>query len=156
MLTLETKLGDAIQALASASTVVDVTAIVRVAARALTDADGVTFVLREGDQVYYADENAIGPLWKGRRFPMSACVSGWVIARGTAVAIPDVYADARVPQQAYRPTFVRSMAMVPVRTGDTIAAIGAYWASRHEATAQELRILEVLAEASGRALARLS
>ena len=56
-----------------------VTAIVAGAARELTGADGATFVLREGEQCYYADEDAIAPLWKGRRFPLSACISGWVM-----------------------------------------------------------------------------
>ena len=51
-------------------------ALVRHAARELTGADGATFVLRDGDQCHYRDEEAIGPLWKGQRFPMSACVSG--------------------------------------------------------------------------------
>jgi hypothetical protein len=35
----------------------------------------VTFVLREGDLCYYAEEDAISPLWKGKRFPMAACIS---------------------------------------------------------------------------------
>ena len=42
----------------------DVIGVVRVAARNLTGADGTTFILREGEQVYYAEENAIAPLWK--------------------------------------------------------------------------------------------
>lgn len=28
------------------------------------------------DLCFYPDENAIGPLWKRLRFPMSACISG--------------------------------------------------------------------------------
>jgi hypothetical protein len=40
--------------------------------------DGVS-PIRDGDHCYYADENAISPLWKGRRFPLSACISGWVM-----------------------------------------------------------------------------
>src|SRR5262245_15340722 len=46
----------------------------RKAARELTGADGVTIVLRSGNDCYYADEDAIAPLWKGRRFPLEACV----------------------------------------------------------------------------------
>jgi signal transduction histidine kinase len=61
------------------------------------------------------------------------------------VAIEDIYADARIPHDAYRPTFVRSLAMVPVRRDDPIAAIGAYWATRHRPTERELGILEALA-----------
>ncbi|MBX3469702.1 MAG: hypothetical protein KF878_22750 [Planctomycetes bacterium] len=67
------RLLDAVRRLAAARTLDDVTGVVRRAARALTGADGVTFVLREGEQVFYADEDAIGPLWKGRRFPARAC-----------------------------------------------------------------------------------
>src|SRR6266700_3258256 len=83
--------------------------VVRVRARELMHADGVTFVLREGDQVFYAEEDAIGPLWKGRRFPQSACVSGWAMLNRQSVAIRDVYQDERVPVTAYRPTFVKSL-----------------------------------------------
>ena len=45
-------------------------------ARSLLLADGVTFVLKDGDFSHYAEENAISPLWKGRRFPMHDCISG--------------------------------------------------------------------------------
>ena len=56
----------------------DVIGITRHAARELTGADGATFILREGDLCSYVDEDAIEPLWKGRRFPMVNCVSGWL------------------------------------------------------------------------------
>lgn len=122
--------------------------IVRKAARELTGADGATFVLREGDLCYYADENAISPLWKGLRFPMPACISGWAMIHGEAVAIEDVYEDARIPVDAYRPTFVKSLCMVPIRTKAPIGAIGNYWASRHRATPQELELLQALADST--------
>jgi signal transduction histidine kinase/ActR/RegA family two-component response regulator len=129
-----------------------VTAIVRTTARRLTRADGVTFVLKDGDQCYYADEDAVAPLWKGRRFPIDACISGWVMRHGQSVTIADIYADARIPHDAYRPTFVKSLAMVPVRSRDPVAAVGAYWASPHAATADELRALEAIADAAALAL----
>jgi GAF domain-containing protein len=128
--------------------------VVRKVARRLTRADGITFVLREGDCCYYAEENAIGPLWKGKRFPLASCISGWVMSRRQAVVIPDIYADPRVPHAAYRPTFVKSLAMVPVRDADPVAAIGAYWADEHTATDEELLVLKVLADASALALNR--
>jgi signal transduction histidine kinase/CheY-like chemotaxis protein len=126
--------------------------VVRRAARRLTRADGVSFVLKEGEQCYYADEDAIAPLWKGRRFPLDDCVSGWVMRHGEPAAIRDVYADSRVPHEAYRPTFVKSLLMVPVRPEEAIAAIGAYWATEHEPTADERHVLEVLANAAALAL----
>lgn len=104
-----------VQQLSLARDVAAVTDIVRSAARSLTGADGATFVLRDGDQCFYAEEDAIAPLWKGQRFPMSACISGWVMLNGQPAVIDDIYADPRIPADAYRPTFVKSLAMVPVR-----------------------------------------
>ena len=118
----------------------------RKAARELTGADGVSIVLRSGNECYYADEDAIAPLWKGRRFPLEACVSGWVMTQDLPAVIADIYADARVPHEVYRPTFVKSLAMVPVRAPEPIAAIGAYWADRHEATEEELGAMTLLAD----------
>lgn len=124
----------------------------RRAARELTAADGVTFVLLAGDQCYYADEDAIAPLWKGQRFPAEHCVSGWAMRHKQAACIPDIYADPRVPYEAYRPTFVKSMVMVPARKIDPIGAIGAYWQDAYAPTAQHVQILELLAEAVGAVL----
>lgn len=124
----------------------------RTAARDLTGADGVTIVLRSGNECYYADEDAIAPLWKGRRFPIEACVSGGVMTRNLPAVIADIYADSRVPHEIYRPTFVKSLAMVPVRAPEPIAAIGAYWADLHEATEEELGAMTLLADGIALAL----
>jgi signal transduction histidine kinase/CheY-like chemotaxis protein len=126
--------------------------IVRDAARELIGSDGVTVVLREGDQVFYADESSVSPLWKGRRFPASACISGWAMLHKQSVVIEDIYADERVPVEAYRATFVKSMAMVPVRRADPVAAIGAYWAEKHLTTDRELVLLQALADSTAIAL----
>jgi hypothetical protein len=75
---------------------------------------------------YYTDEDAIGPLWTGKRFPLNTCISGWSILNQKAVAIEDIYLDDRIPQDAYRPTFVKSLVMVPIRATETIGAIGNY------------------------------
>ncbi|APR77411.1 Osmosensitive K+ channel histidine kinase KdpD [Minicystis rosea] len=126
--------------------------IVRKAARDLTGADGASFVLRDGDQCYYAEENAIAPLWKGRRFPMVACISGWTMLHREAAVVEDVYDEPRVPVEAYRPTFVKSLCMVPIRTTEPVGAIGNYWASRHSATADELALLQTIANGTSLAI----
>ncbi len=143
---------DAVTGLASARDEVTVCNIVRKAARALTGADGVSFVLREGNHCYYADEDAIAPLWKGRRFPLETCISGWAMLNRTFTVVPDIYVDERIPQDVYRATFVKSLAMVPVRREDPIGAIGAYWARPHAATADEVGVLQSLADAAALAL----
>ncbi|MBL9038445.1 MAG: GAF domain-containing protein, partial [Archangium sp.] len=99
------RLIEIIQELSLARSLESVMAIVRTAARQLTGADGATFVLRDGGNCYYADEDAISPLWKGRRFPLTACISGWAMLNKQSVAIEDIYLDARIPHDAYRPTF---------------------------------------------------
>jgi two-component system CheB/CheR fusion protein len=145
----------AVAALAAARHLEDVTRIVRHAARRLTRADGVTFVLREGTDCYYADEDAIAPLWKGKRFPMETCISGWAMLNREAVAIADIYLDPRIPHDAYRPTFVKSLLMMPVGETDPVAAIGAYWADFHDATDAERETLQALANAAALALANI-
>jgi GAF domain-containing protein len=69
--------------------------------------------------------------------------------------LPDIYADARVPHDAYRPTFVKGLVMVPVPQERPIAAIGAYWQSHHEATWTEQYTLQALANAAGVALTNM-
>ncbi|HET9932248.1 MAG TPA: ATP-binding protein [Polyangiaceae bacterium] len=141
-----------VQELSRARDLPRVQEIVRKAARELTGADGATFVLRDGDRCFYADEDAIEPLWKGQRFPMSACISGWVMLHGKPAVIEDIYADARIPHEAYRPTFVKSLAMIPVRTESPIAAIGNYWATRRLPTDIEMKLLQALANSTSVAL----
>ena len=143
---------DLVQQLSLARSIEAIQEIVRRGARALVHADGATFVLRDGDQCHYADEDAIAPLWKGKRFPMSACVSGWVMAHRQPAAIPDIYADPRVPTEAYRPTFVKSMVMVPIRTLDPLGAIGTYWAEPHEASEDDIALLQALADSTSVAM----
>ncbi len=140
------RLIDTVQDLSLARELNDITKIVRKVARDLTGAQGATFVIREGEYCFYADEDAISPLWKGRRFPMEACISGWVMRNRQSVTIEDVFADDRIPDDVYRPTFVKSMAMVPIRTKAPIGAIGNYWAAFHLPTAEEVHLLQALAD----------
>jgi K+-sensing histidine kinase KdpD len=136
----------AVQELSMARDLDSVMRIVRRVARELTGADGATFVLRDGDLCFYADEDAISPLWKGSRFPMETCISGWSMIHRKAALIEDIYADDRIPADAYRKTFVKSLAMVPIRTLDPIGAIGNYWAKPHLPTASEVHLLQSLAD----------
>jgi two-component system CheB/CheR fusion protein len=129
-----------------------VTEVICRAARELTGADGATFVVRDGGDVQYVAEDAIAPLWKGQRFPIHQCVSGWSIANARTAVIGDIYTDERVPHAAYRPTFVSSMVMMPVGPGSPVASIGTYWAAPHTATDHELELLQSLASAADLAL----
>jgi diguanylate cyclase (GGDEF)-like protein len=142
----------AVQELSLARNLDQVADIVRHAARELSGADGATFVLRDGDRCFYKDEDAIAPLWKGQRFPLTACISGWSMLHRQATVIEDIYQDPRIPHEAYRPTFVRSLVMVPIRTLEPIGAIGTYWARRHRATVRQVDLLQALADSTSVAL----
>ncbi|MBL7951091.1 MAG: SpoIIE family protein phosphatase [Flavobacteriales bacterium] len=127
-----------------------VMAIVRHAARELTGADGATFVLldrhAEGDMCFYADEEAIGPLWKGSRFPVGSCISGWSMINKSTAVVPDIRTDERISQELYEPTFVRSLVMSPIRRSDPMGAIGTYWKDKRTPTVDEVMILDALAD----------
>jgi len=64
----------------------------------------------------------------------------------TSAVIEDIYKDDRIPHDAYRPTFVKSLAMVPIRTLAPIGAIGNYWATHHMPTQEEMNLLQSLAD----------
>lgn len=147
----------AIQMLRDAESVEEVQLTLKASARAGVKAHGVTIVRLDDDgHCNYADEDAMSPLWKGQRFPVDRCISGWAMMNGQTVVVPDIRVDDRIPQDAYRPTFVRSLVMVPIRRSESpIGAIGAYWADLHQASADEVAILERLAAAAATALVRV-
>lgn len=143
---------EAIQELSSSASMKDIMKTVINSARGLLNADGATFVLRDGDLCYYADEDAISPLWKGQRFPMDKCISGWVMQNRQAVIIEDVFAVSIIPHEIYRSTFVRSLAMAPIRLNNPLGVIGVYWSTNVTSSAAELQLLQTLADAAAKAV----
>lgn len=141
-----------VQDLSKVRTLPEIINIVRTAARKATGADGATFVLRDNGYCFYVDEDAIGPLWKGKRFILSSCISGWAMLNKQPVAIQDIFQDSRIPIEAYKPTFVKSLAMVPIRQSEPIGAIGIYWAKPHLATDSELAVLQPIADTTSVAI----
>ena len=123
----------------------DVQRIVSNAARELVGSDGAAFVLRDDSQCHYVDEDAMAPLWKGHAFPIENCIGGWSMLNRQSASIPDVYVDPRVMHAKYRPTFVKSLLMVPIGA-DPVAAIGNYWAQPRQPSDEEEALLQRLAE----------
>jgi two-component sensor histidine kinase len=143
---------DLLLRLSFARTVDEIGAVLRERLRGIVGADGIAFILRDEDRCHYFDEDAVGPLWKGQKFAMTNCVSGWAMLNRQSVVIEDVYADSRVPHEAYRPTFVKSLAMVPIRPESPLGAIGAYWAVNRRASRDELALIEVIVDAAALAI----
>ncbi len=143
---------DSIQQLSSAQSLKVVQDIVAKSARKLIGADGATLVFKENGHCFYANEDAIQPLWKGKRFRMDSCISGWVIQNKQPVIIEDVFTDNRIPKDVYKPTFVKSLAMVPLNVAEPIGAIGNYWEEFCTPTETEMQLLQTLANAAARAI----
>lgn len=140
--------------LAAAADQDEIIEIVRKSARAIVSSDGVTFVLREFSHCHYVEEDAIGPLWKGQKFPMTSCISGWAMMNGRTAVVPDIFADARIPHDVYRKTFVRSLVMAPVGFDTPVAAIGAYWRDKPVISPREVAAVEAIAAMVGDAMQR--
>ncbi len=143
---------EAIEALAGTRSLDAVTHVLRAFARRAVGADGIAIVLRDEDQCHYIAEDAMEPLWEGHRFPSEHCVSGWAMQNRRTAVIADIFDDPRVPVDAYRATFVRSMLMVPIGSIEPMAAIGAYWSDFGQPTDNEIALLEALARAASMAL----
>lgn len=147
-----TRVADVIERLSRARSISDTVDILRSSARQIVGADGIAVVLSDNGFCHYVAEDADEPLWKGQRFPADHCVSGWAMSHDETVVIPDISLDARVPQQAYAATFVRSILMVPIGAGDPVAAMGAYWATERQPSEEEIAILETLARGASAGL----
>ncbi|MBN1119307.1 MAG: GAF domain-containing protein, partial [Bacteroidales bacterium] len=147
---------NAIQELSQAKDISFIQQTVKIAARELSGADGATFILKDDSYCYYVDEDAISPLWKGKRFPLNSCISGWTMQNHKTVIIPDIYKDERIPIDAYEPTFVKSLAMVPIRKNNPLGAIGIYWADWYEAGSREVELLESLADSTAIAIENIN
>jgi response regulator RpfG family c-di-GMP phosphodiesterase len=109
-------------------------------------------VIRSGDHCYFAEEDAIAPLWKGRRLPLRGCIAGLAILNQRPAAIEDIHSDERIPQEVYRPGPIKSVAVVPIRQHDPVGAITNYWTSRHRPTEDELGALQALADSTAIAM----
>jgi len=143
---------EASERLAAARSMAEVVDVLRRTARSAIGADGIAIVLKDGDLCHYVAEDAIGPLWSGYRFPTDSCVSGWTMRHGQTISIADISTDQRVPQEAYRPTFVRSLVMAPIGRPTPVAALGAYWSRAGEHDQATIDRLESLARLSGIAI----
>jgi hypothetical protein len=126
-----------------------------VTARRAAAADGATFVLRDENRCFYAMEDAMSPLWQGQRFPIDACISGWAMMHSEAAVVPDIELDERIPIDAYRPTFVRSLVMTPVGDVEPKAAIGVYWSRVATPEPDAIAQMALIAQAAAKVLDRI-
>jgi GGDEF domain-containing protein len=80
----------------------------------------------------------------------------FVVHDGDLCYYADIYDGPGTQHDAYRPTFVTSLVTTPVGTMAPIGAIGAYWATNHDATDEEVSLLRALADATSLASEKVS
>lgn len=149
-------LTEAMARLSRAGSIDELVDILRLCARTIARADGITVIRRQGNKVAYIAEDALQPLWTGSLFPIENCISGLAIIEARPIHIPDIYDDPRVPVDAYEPTFVRSMAMYPIGLMGPSMAMGAYWATSGEIDPGASALLASLARYAGVTLGRIT
>jgi two-component system sensor histidine kinase/response regulator len=149
------RLAGAVEGIAGVRDLAGLAGIVCAAARRLTGADGACLVLRDGETCHYVGEDAIGPLWAGRRFPLDASAAGWVIRHAAPLTLDDIAEDPRVPPDLYEGTFVRGLCVVPVGRTQPLGAIGCYWAQPHRTRDEAVDLAQALADATAVGLANL-
>jgi GAF domain-containing protein len=87
-----------------------------------TGADGAAIALRDEDEMVCWASAGIAPLI-GVRFSASQGLAGEAIATGHSVICADTEQDARVEAALCRSVNLRSSAIVPVRSGDSVIGL---------------------------------
>ena len=128
----------------------------RETARTIAGSDGIAVVLRDGDCCHYVAEDAIRPLWRGRRFKLQDCISGWVMLNRERAIIHDIEGDTRLPVAAYQAASMRSLVMMPIGAPEPVAALGAYWSAWVELDDGTVGRLQTLADMATEAHARIA
>lgn len=136
---------NASERLVRAASVDEVVDVLRDTARATVGAEGIAVIIENDGRCSYVAEDAVSALWQGQSFLVDQCISGWAMRHRETVVIPDVRLDPRVPQDAYAPTFVRSLVMVPIGRPVPVAALGAYWSQVGDHDSDTIERLESLA-----------
>ena len=68
------------------------------------------------------------------------------------VIIEDIYSDDRIPIDAYKSTYVKSLAISPIRISEPLGAIGAYWANTYVPSEIEIKLLNSLSDSAAKAV----
>lgn len=135
-----------VQALSQARDISAIARIVGDAARELTGADGATFVLRDGDECRCVEQTGADQNWKGKRYPIESTVTGRAMETGRPVVIEDVNDHPWIKPGTFSAGMTHSLAVVPIRRTDPLGAIATSWAMHHIPSAEELVILQALAD----------
>lgn len=130
----------------------EISQIVLQEARAISNSQGTTFILKDKGMCHYFDDYTDFPSWKGQTIPPNNCICGWAMDKGEIVVIPNIYDDERIQLDKYKNTPIKSLLMVPILPSNSIGAIGNYWAEEHTPTQDTINLLQALADVTSIAI----
>lgn len=145
----------ALQELPAARTPQAIHHIVLDAARQMASSAAATLSLRDGQHCHFVAEESASPLWPGRRLRLRDCLDGWVMEHKFPAIIPDIHADPRTRLPLYESTFIASLVIVPLRSSQPVGTLGIFWTQKQSFPAEDLPLLQALADATATALDNL-
>jgi diguanylate cyclase (GGDEF)-like protein len=129
-------------------------AVVQEASR-LTGADAAVVEIPDGDELVYRAASGTAEAFVGLRLPSATAISGLALRTGKTLVCDDSETDERVDLEACRRVGARSLVVVPLRhDAQTSGVLKAYRASTNAFRPEHVRILTLLADMIGSALAR--
>jgi diguanylate cyclase len=129
-------------------------AVVQEASR-LTGADAAVVEIPDGDELVYRAASGTAEAFVGLRLPSATAISGLALRTGETLVCDDSETDERVDLETCRRVGARSLVVVPLRhDAQTSGVLKAYRASTNAFRPEHVRILTLLADMIGSALAR--
>jgi diguanylate cyclase (GGDEF)-like protein len=126
-------------------------------AQRLTFADAAVVEIPDGDELVYRAVAGTASAHLGMRLAAATAISGLAVRTGEILVCDDSETDERVDREACRRVGSRSMVVVPLRhDGQTAGVLKVYSATRGAFDPEQIRVLTLLADMIGSALARAS
>jgi diguanylate cyclase (GGDEF)-like protein len=142
-------------AIAAATEVSDVMAVVTARTRQLTRADGAVVELAEGAHMVYRAASGTAAPFLGTKLDIALSLSGRCVRSGEVLRCEDSERDDRVDRAACARIGVRSMIVVPLTDAKRVVGVLKVMSGRPGAfTAQDEQVLVVMAGFIGAAMSR--
>ncbi len=119
--------------------------IVSKAVRDLTGADLATCDLFDKYMTQKAFEGTTVPLTV-QPFPLESYIAERIMADPEPLIIDDLQADDRIPDDIYRPVYIKSLIAIPIGRDAPFGAVTAYWSTNYSPESEVVKILNSLSE----------
>ncbi|WP_101698244.1 HD domain-containing phosphohydrolase [Clostridium minihomine] len=112
----------------------------------LTGCRRAAFLLLGGESCHCATDQSVPVLCRRMCSSIDTLVGELVLKERQPILISNMENDSRIPSKLSKNTFLKSLAMLPIRPQDPIGIIGCYWTEPHSPTREQMRVLQALAD----------